>query len=377
MTKIVYLDITEFIRFPVRTGLQRVVRELIKAWPKSCELVPVKFCLDGCIRRVSMEAVSFAVDYVNAAEMTIDEAISEIHFLDFREDVVAIDFSSSDRVLIPELFFDQNRIRFYHRAVAAGVDVSIIVPDFLLWLQPHFFNKLWNSSGTIPYLLLLKELKKRAFISQEVKRQFELRILRREAGHASIVIDLGADGLPIRKQKFHKCRKELICLGTLQVRKAQNLVYEAFCKRDNNGGLKLTFVGDISYHADDGLKQILNNDRPDVRLIRNATDSEVVALFDDARASIYPATAEGYGLPPMESLWAGVPAIVNGNLPAIEGKPALGQIRLENTSVRDLREAFDKLADDAYAEDLWSAAADYPSITWSMTAEQVVEWVLA
>ena len=56
------------------------------------------------------------------------------------------------------------------------------------------------------------------------------------------------------------------------------------------------------------MHQLLHEKR--FRHIRDATDATIRECFRHARALIYPSKYEGFGLPPIEALHAGVPVVV-------------------------------------------------------------------
>jgi glycosyltransferase involved in cell wall biosynthesis len=58
-----------------------------------------------------------------------------------------------------------------------------------------------------------------------------------------------------------------------------------------------------------------------VVLIEDAADEELPALLRHARVFIYPAIAEGFGMPPLEAMACGVPVVVSNktSLPEVVG----------------------------------------------------------
>jgi len=374
----VYIDISDFLRNPVRTGVRRIVREVLKYWPSTLPLVPVIFDLGRkALRSVAPDAVDFAIKYASEHNYSLEEAVHEIRFLDDSMRNLDINLTQGDRVLVPEFVFDEDRIKLYRTAINNGIFAFFIVPDFLPWLRTEIFPAGTTTWPLMPYLQLIIDNPRRAFISRNVKRTFEQRILRQETGGGDIALDLGADGLNIPKQKFGTSRKDLLCLGTLDGRKGQDALYDAFCAREQPSDLTLTFIGKLPHDYTPRLQRLLDNGRLDVKLIADATDDDICAHFNCVRASVYIGAAEGYGLPPMESLHAGVPVIVHQDLPALEGKPTDGQIRLTAADPVSVRHAIERIADDRFASELWTGAARYPNVTWKSVAQTVADWVRA
>ena len=367
-----YVDIAEFVGNPIRTGIQRIVREVLERWPPQVPHVLVRY--DPSIDRlvtVPSEAVRYAIDFDNGSE-PLEAANRQIAFLQAFANRQTITLEPQDRLLAPELFFQDARCRFYERAIAMGVAVHVVVPDFLVWLRPDTFP-IVSAVPLMPYLRMLLACQSRAFISTAVKRVFETRILRRP-DTKGLALDLGADGLPLAHQSFDVAKRDLVCLGTLDGRKGQDVVFTAFTTRRTGAELRLVVIGRIPPNPAPCLRDLLACDRADVELIHGASDALVAERLSRARASLYISPAEGYGLPPMECLHAGVPVVVAENLPALEGKSSGGQIRLARSDVASVRAAIETLADDAATEALWRSASTFPSVTWRSVVTQIANW---
>ncbi|WP_332117939.1 glycosyltransferase [Azorhizobium caulinodans] len=373
--KTVFLDITELRGNPVRTGIQRMVRQLLKAWPTDVEAVPVVYdSVREALRIISQETVEFLIESGDTPSMPLRDAVDQVNFLDDPARSPTITLREGDKVHIPELFFDEKRTVFHRKAIASGVDLSVWIPDFIPWLRPECFPRIPSFHPYMHYLWLVFEARKRAFISAAVRDDFERRIYRRPS-QGTIVTDLGADAINIGQQTFNAARKDLIFLGTLEPRKAQHVVYNAFIGRTRHPDLRLTFIGAIPEHgipAD--FMPLVKSKRPDVRLLTDANDSDVAEIFKGARATVYTSQVEGYGLPPMESLYAGVPVIVRDNLPALVGKPDFGQLRLGRGDEEDIRSAIDIIGDDQRCAALWEDARRFSSRTWQAVARQIADW---
>lgn len=372
--KTVFLDITELRINPIRTGIQRMVRQLIKAWPSDVDVVPVVYERDrNALRILSQDTVEFLLASGDMAGLSLQQAIDQANFLDEAIRSPTLSLRKGDKVHIPELFYDSFRSFFYRNAINAGVDISVWIPDFIPLLHPECFPGAISFHTLMHYYWLLFEVKKRAFISAPVRDDFEKRIYRRAAPD-SIVTDLGADGLAIDLQNFSSDRKNLLFLGTFELRKGQHLVYDAFCARRRHMDLTLTFVGAIPPGMDKALLPVVQSQRADVRVLTSASDSEVIEIFKSVRATIFTSRVEGYGLPAMESLYAGVPVVVRDNLPALAGKPDFGQIRLSGADEADILAALDIIGDDKRCADLWNSAKQYPNTTWKAVARQLADW---
>lgn len=105
-------------------------------------------------------------------------------------------------------------------------------------------------------------------------------------------------------------------------------------------------------------------------------DADLPALYAMARALIHPAWEEGFGLPPLEAMACGTPAIVSNrtSLPEVVGGAAL---QIEPGSPESLAQALQCVSDEGVRKQLiergLKRAAGY---SWQRTAEMTAEQIL-
>ena len=111
-----------------------------------------------------------------------------------------------------------------------------------------------------------------------------------------------------------------------------------------------------------------------LRLIGGVDDVTLAALYAGAVAVVLPSWLEGFGLPVVEAMHVGTPAVVSGagSLPEITGEAGL-VFAPENPSM--LADALLRLAEDAALREALAAKARAraPLFTWSRAAEQTLE----
>jgi glycosyltransferase involved in cell wall biosynthesis len=121
----------------------------------------------------------------------------------------------------------------------------------------------------------------------------------------------------------------LLAVGTIEPRKDYPSLLEAFgLVASSNPDLRLVIVGQAGWGEEAFDRALLQlpttlSTRIDRRGFVN--ESERTALLGGAAMLVYPSVYEGFGLPPLEAMAAGIPVVATavGSLPEILGKGAL------------------------------------------------------
>lgn len=370
------VDIGEFHRHPIRTGIQRVVRELIGRWPDD---IPVRYARHdpgaGGLVAVSGRALRSLVE---ADGLSSEDAGRSAAALDGQRPAGRIALGPADRVLVPELFYGAERVAFYRQALRErSFSAFFTVFDFMPWLQPVAMQVgPVTARGIMPYLALIMRARHRSFISAAVRRDFVARIVRSPGLDAGPVIPLGADALGMERQRFRPDRRDIICLGTLDGKKRQDVVFRAFTSlpRERRTG-RLLFLGKVPRTVAPWMRELVDYRGPDLETFDDLSDDRIADVMRRGRASIFTSTAEGFGLPAWESLHVGIPVVAHAGLPALEGIPEGGQIRLPEITDASVAAAIARLGDDGEAARLWQEAADLRLPTWKDYAAATAAWV--
>ena len=98
-------------------------------------------------------------------------------------------------------------------------------------------------------------------------------------------------------------------------------------------------------------------------------------MLGEARALVCATEAEGFGLPPLEALHAGIPVIATA-MPSLDMLPPCGQIRLAEARPPAIAAAVETMLDDATAARLWQEAARVKVRSWRDFAHDVADWVM-
>lgn len=373
----VHIDITELVGNPVRTGIQRVVRETLRHWPGDDELVMCRY---------DRELDALVLVPPEAREVLLEEtpglAAASVDVL--RERLAAIlEGASAElapqtgiRVLIPEVFFDERRCRFYLRKLADEPDsVLMCFYDFIPWLRPDDIG-VERSGGLMHYIRVAQHTRYAAFISAETGDDWRLRILRKPEA-SGVVVPLGSDGLGLERQFFSASKHTYVCLGSIDGRKNQNLVVRAFRQLWSEGSkARLVVIGHAFNSASEAAREVFAaRAEPLFEYIERASDDAVKDILRRARATIYVSAVEGFGLPPVESLAVGIPVIATRQVPSVSGLDGQGAILIDSPDPKGIVAAVKALDDNAFARKTWDAAAQLRLPTWRGFGQAMNEWV--
>jgi glycosyltransferase involved in cell wall biosynthesis len=137
----------------------------------------------------------------------------------------------------------------------------------------------------------------------------------------SIAAWLGAEPLPRALITTAPQRPTFVILGTIEARKNHMLllqIWSRLVERLGDEAPQLLIIGQRGWEAEDVFNLLDRNQqfRGRVTELNRCTDEELANHLSTARALLFPSRAEGYGLPLVEALGAGVPVIAS-DLPVI------------------------------------------------------------
>lgn len=165
-------------------------------------------------------------------------------------------------------------------------------------------------------------------------------------------------------------RNYVVGLANTQAHKNIGLLLRVF-QRPELQGQKLVLFGSAT--ADDFKK--CGHSVPDNTLFAGrVNDPELSALYQSATCLAFPSTTEGFGLPPLEAMVTGCPAVIApcGALPEVCGEAALVA---DPDDAKAWADAIFHLAneDDFYGKQSRLATAHAAQFTWDRAAKQLLE----
>jgi len=140
----------------------------------------------------------------------------------------------------------------------------------------------------------------------------------------------------------------ILSVGTIEPRKNYPLLINAFGKiKPRYPRLKLVIVGRTGWKSEASYKA--REDSPykqDILFLGRVEDSDLVHIYNQALAFVYPSLFEGFGLPVLEAMSCGLAVIASNtsSLPEVVGESGM---LIPPRQFQDLSEAIDKLLSDS------------------------------
>lgn len=168
----------------------------------------------------------------------------------------------------------------------------------------------------------------------------------------------------------------LLCVGTAEPgKRAVDAVRALAVLRERGVRMQLVLAGN-----EGPLSRALRREAgrlgvaEDVRFAGYVPDSELAALYTGALALVFPSLYEGFGLPPLEAMACGTPAIV-ANAPAMSEVLEGGAIFVPLRDPRAIADAAERLARDAGWREEWRQRghAVERAYSWERAASETVE----
>jgi glycosyltransferase involved in cell wall biosynthesis len=367
-----YIDLSEFLAVPMKTGIQRISGEICRHLAPNSAIA---------VRLQSDRFVAFPPALIGAIGRYFRDVdasgIAEIRELGAVENGSAIKMSEGDTVLVPEIF-GEHRAAFYSAMPERELQrCRFIVYDMLPMTHPEYFPP-YMPVSLAPYYHVVRRASRCGFISEYTRDTYYRRLKRADNGDG-VVLPLGCDALGARPGRPTLNRAlAFSVLGTIEPRKNPQLILEAFEPLLSQvHGLTLSFIGKMGWVETEFAEKVraLASDKSSgLRFFSAPDDGAIRRHIEQSRATIYLSAAEGYGLPPVESLWVGTPVIASTVIPSLKRLDARGIHYVEPLSVLNLRRAVVSFIDDDYANQKTEETADLDLPTWQSFTEAVLSW---
>ena len=370
------IDVSHIARDDHGTGIQRVVRETVRA--------------AYCSKRPGFEAV--------AAELVGEDLLEADRWLERQglrlpfevdgADKAPLELRPGDRLLMLDSSWARHAefASVFARARDARVPVTTAVFDLLpLTLPPGNFmigGTDWFEGWLRSAIKVSDSL---VCISKAVADELILYIARHRIGHDGLKVGywhLGAD-LPIPTA----CATEgpdrgigapyALMVGTIEPRKNHALALDAFeLLWERGSDLSLVIAGKPGWLVDDLIERLRHHKLREEKLffLETVTDVEMAGLYRGAAALLFLSKGEGFGLPLVEASRYGTP-IVCSDVPAF--REVVGAYATY-VGIEDARLLAHEVSAwrTALAEGSVPQSAGMPTQTWEQSTEALLDVVL-
>lgn len=253
-----------------------------------------------------------------------------------------------------------------------GRSLSVTVHDTVPWSHPETLTR----RGARWHRRVIARAARRAdalvvpteAVARDLARRLAVRVPVRVAGHG--VTDLGAPApVPDLPDRY------VLAVGTVEPRKGVDVLVTAVAEvARSDESVSLVLVGQPGWGGLDPLRIAADRGLAEsrVRLLGRVTDRELATVLRGASVLAMPSLAEGFGLPVLEAMAAGVP-VVHSDDPALVEVSSGAAMVVPRGDARALAEALRRvLADSALAARLRAdgkrRAAEF---TWATAAKAV------
>ena len=164
----------------------------------------------------------------------------------------------------------------------------------------------------------------------------------------------------------------VLCVGAIQKRKNQAMLIRAF--RAMPPGWKLVLAGSKGFDAADALQEAAESPRAaDIHVTGYLNEAELAAWYARARIFAFPSLDEGFGMPALEAMAAGIPVIA-GNRSALAEICGDAALLVNPECEEELSSALQTLAaDESRRHDLITRGRDHAAqFTWPRAVSETL-----
>jgi glycosyltransferase involved in cell wall biosynthesis len=371
----IYIDITQFIKKRAITGIQRVIKEYIyKALEAQLDI-----------------KILYFNNKVNSFEL-----ISNDEILKFLKNIKTYEFSNKIQIDIfnqpsaDNIFFDMDavwnsslkRASLYKKLKNSNFKIFNFIYDLIPLLYPSFSYKrrVQNFTSFLRAVYRYSDFIFFDSISAQndfltLKEKFNIK-----KNHSTKVVYLGSDFIsnPLQKSEKYKhllSKKYILFVGTIELRKHQSKVLEAFeTLTTKYSDLNLLFIGKEGWRVEAFIEKIRTHPLKDKKIfwLQDIEDNELANLYQNAFIVTYLSEYEGYGLPIAESLNFNNITITSNNSSLMEvGKDFADYVVDNNTEqiINIVSSYYEK--SQMYKTKRAFIKSNYKSITWNDTFSSI------
>jgi glycosyltransferase involved in cell wall biosynthesis len=196
-----------------------------------------------------------------------------------------------------------------------NVRIVVMIHDLMPLTSPRFFPAALREQFAASMAAVSRSADLVIANSDETARDVGS-VLASQAGPSIVVLPLGVRTAAVPMPAGRRAVPMFACLGAIEARKNVELLLRVWERMISTSTTppQLVLVGEAS--ADASLERQIDGLRPHVSVQSGLDDVAVAELLSGARALLFPSWAEGFGLPLVEALAAGIPVLCS-DLPAL------------------------------------------------------------
>lgn len=372
-----FVDISELVQRDAKSGIQRVVRSILKEWlchpPVGYRVEPVYATMDRgyqYARRFTQRFLGCPADTLQ--DESIEYATGDVFVgLDLQPHVV----------LAHRAFYQVLRRR--------GVQVRFVVYDLLCIQMPEHFHHS-DVDGFCRWLEVVAEGDGALCISKTVADELydwlnENNTAMRQRAFVIDWFHLGADvdnsvptkGLPEEAgpviNALRNCNNFLM-VGTLEPRKGHAQVLAAFEQLWQSGlGVNLVIVGKQGWLVDSLVERLRNHPALNKHLfwLEGISDEYLERVYAVSTCLIAASYGEGFGLPLIEAAQHKLPIIAR-DIPVFREVTGLNAIYFDGKAPEDLATTIQEWI-RLYEDEKHIKSGDVPWLTWQQSSQQLLK----
>lgn len=368
------IDISELVKHDAKTGIQRVVRNVLKELlanpPSGYKVTAVYACSEFPYR--------YASNYMNSL-LRREEHLATDEYINYAQGDIFLGLDLQPQVVAKHRDFYQTLRR-------QGVKVHFVVYDLLPVLSPQYFPE-GSAEAFVPWLKTVVENDSPLCISQAVATELERWAIAenkplsesRRAKYFSLGADFSGAEVKFPLQNISEKstgKPRFLMVGTLEPRKGHIQALEAFELLWANGvDVDLIIVGKKGWMADSLCHRLLDHSEAGERLfwLQGISDADLNDTYSIATCLIAASYGEGFGLPLIEAAQKGLPIIAR-ELPVFKEVSQMGAYYFEGGAPQDLYMAITRWL-HLYNAGRHPKSNTIPCVSWSESAHSLLSQI--
>jgi glycosyltransferase involved in cell wall biosynthesis len=258
--------------------------------------------------------------------------------------------------------------------------VVVTVHDLIPFVMPRDYP--WVRRARVLGLHLVRRADAVIAVSEATRRDI-LRFTKTDPARITVIPEgispvfqpASTDAIDRLREKLRLDRPFLLAVGTFDPRKRIALLADVVRRVRQDRDVVLVIAGDQGTFTGTVTGELARASLADhSRVIGHVTNDDLIALYTAAAAFVFTSAYEGFGLPPLEAMACGTPAVLfdNSSLPEVSGDAAAV---VPDGDAGAMAAAINHILDDAsererrrFAGHAWAA-----TFTWRRAAELTYE----